>query len=295
MIFSKDTLLDSNIYLDVLKLTMLIYNYNRDFDFNKEDDSSNILKNISFDDINMSALRKEIFVEICENSPNGKLLHFYNNIKNDLQGAMTISHKHKRICVIFRGSTSNKDWFYNLNIHKTKLRNNIYVHTGFYKQLNDNGFCNKILSDLLVISDKYHDYNIYVSGHSLGGGLASIFSYILSSITEKNITLITFASPRTGNLSWCKSFNNKNNLRHYRFINNNDIVTSIPYFCYYHTGNVMLFKESNCYYTKYYDYKDTYCNWFCCKNSISDHSLEKYYYKILLHVNDNFNSSLNLD
>ena len=39
--------------------------------------------------------------EIFENSPQGKLLHFYDNPHNDLQCGITISHLHKRLCITF--------------------------------------------------------------------------------------------------------------------------------------------------------------------------------------------------
>lgn len=288
MSFDKDKLIDSSIILDILKLTMLIYNYNKHFIFNRHDNASEILKNINIDDLEMPELRKQIFKEICEDSPKGQLLHFYNNKNNDMQGGLTISHQYKRICIIFRGSTSNMDWLHNFRICKTCLIDNIYVHGGFYKQLNENNFCNNIINDINNLLFKYPDYDIYISGHSLGGGLASLLSYLLSRIINNNITLITFACPRVGNYNWYKSFNSKTNLRHYRFINNHDIVTTIPYFNYYHTGNTILFKNADYIFTKYYEYKDSFLNSIMKSNSVDDHNLDNYYYKVIMHDLNSF-------
>ena len=60
-----------------------------------------------------------------------------------------------RINVIFRGSESKSDWYYDLKIFKHKLEekyqsdnNDVYVHLGFYEQLTKGGSYNKILTTL---------------------------------------------------------------------------------------------------------------------------------------------------
>ena len=282
MTFVKDEIIESSIILDILKLTMLVYYFKVDFIFDLNNDTSTLLKNINFNELKLPNLQKNIFREICKNSPHGKLVHFYDNKNNDLQAGITISHTYKRISVVFRGTSSKMDWLHSLSFCKTKLFDNIYVHAGFHKQLTENNFCKNIIRDLEALSNIYQDYHIYVAGHSGGGALACLFAYIFSIITKNMITVISFASPRVGNQEWYKKFNKKENIRHYRVINNRDLVTAIPYINYYHVGNTLLLSDNDIYIKKYDEKNDTYLNWCCCSYSINDHALEKYYHKMVL-------------
>jgi len=252
--------------------------------------TTELLKTINFDEINLPELQKNILREICQNSPRGKLLYFYDNKNNDFQAGITISHIYKRISVIFRGTSSKKDWVHSLSFCKTKLMDDIYVHAGLYKQLYENNFCKNMLRDLENLSNKFKDYDIYTSGHSGGGALACMFGYIYSTMTPNNITTITFASPRVGDHKWFEQFNSKTNLRHYRIINNRDLVTAIPYINYYHVGNTLLLRDNDIHIKKYNDKTDTFLNWCCCSYSINDHSLENYYYKMALFDSESLNN-----
>ena len=83
MPFAKDEIIESSIILDILKLTMLVYYFKVDFIFDLNNDTSTLLKNINFNELKLPNLQKNIFREICENSPHGKLVHFYDNKNND--------------------------------------------------------------------------------------------------------------------------------------------------------------------------------------------------------------------
>lgn len=81
------------------------------------------------------------------------------------------------------------------------------------------------------------DFNLYVTGHSLGGGLANLFAYkaaqlkakgdeSVNSLPEK-ITALTFAAPVVGNHDYNKEFQSlekKGVLRHIRVSNQGDVV-----------------------------------------------------------------------
>lgn len=77
---------------------------------------------------------------------------------------------------------------------------------------------------------------IWFTGHSLGGALATIAAgrCVLSSIPSHPEALFTFGSPRVGN----KRFINFVKLNHFRWVNNNDIVTRLPprWLGYRHSG-----------------------------------------------------------
>jgi hypothetical protein len=81
---------------------------------------------------------------------------------------------------------------------------------------------------------------IYVTGHSLGGALAtlSIPDILNNTIFTKDeikdkITLYTFASPRCGDSTFAENFENQG-VKHWRIANTEDLVTTLPF----PTGNV---------------------------------------------------------
>jgi len=67
---------------------------------------------------------------------------------------------------------------------------------------------------------------LYFTGHSLGGAMATICTSrcLLSYIHSEPAELHTFGSPRVG----CRRYINHAPIRHFRWVNYNDIVTRIP-------------------------------------------------------------------
>lgn len=80
---------------------------------------------------------------------------------------------------------------------------------------------------------------LWFCGHSLGGAMATICAgrCMLSYIKSEPEGLYTFGSPRVG----CKRYVNHVKLPHYRWVNNNDIVTRVPpaWLGYRHSGTEM--------------------------------------------------------
>ena len=68
----------------------------------------------------------------------------------------------------------------------------------------------QILEHLYDLLAKFPDYNIYVTGHSLGGALSTLLAFTLASLEDsrvnKPITCLTIASPRVGNLDLRRAF-----------------------------------------------------------------------------------------
>ncbi len=80
---------------------------------------------------------------------------------------------------------------------------------------------------------------IWFCGHSLGGAMATICAgrCMLSYLKIEPEGLFTFGSPRVG----CKRYVNYVKIPHYRWVNNNDIVTRVPpaWLGYRHSGTEM--------------------------------------------------------
>jgi len=288
-VFNKDKLLDYEVVLDMLSLSSLVYNFNIDIKAESSKNNKYDLKNLNIENLKVDKKRKELLKNILEKSPNCELYKFYD-LKSGAQVGVTISHKQKRISFVFRGSNQLIDWIHDFMICKTELKKNIKVHVGFYKTLYKENLFFNLLEDLNILLKEYPEYDLYITGHSLGGGLTTLFGYLISDHIDKNITLITFASPRVGNKKWAKDFNEKENLRHFRFVNQKDIVTAVPYFNYYHVGNpIYINKKKSMHFSKYNEHKDKSILFYYF-NPI-DHLIDNYYNNLVACKWDNCNTN----
>lgn len=266
-----------NDILGLLCLTMLIYDYGKKFVIDESETLEQFMSSI--DESKLDETEIEALETICERTSEGKVITFLNDKVTDLQAGITLSEKRKKIYVVFRGSESVYDWLYDLQVGKVELGDGVEVHKGFYKQLFDNGAFSILRDEILLLlaDEKYKDYDVYVSGHSLGAALSSLFSYLLSMEISNKIISVAFASPRVGNDELVKSINSRKNLSHYRVNTQFDIVTVFPYYGYYHAGiNIRLCEDD----VEIYDNKPSKeYNIFDC-HSVSDHYCESYYKKL---------------
>lgn len=112
------------------------------------------------------------------------------------------------------------------------------VHRGFKREVDD------LWPRLERYLKEDTPHTLWFSGHSLGGAMATICAgrCFLSEIPAMPHALFTYGSPRVGN----KRYINYVELDHYRWVNNNDIVTRTPpaWLRYRHTGSLM-YLDSN--------------------------------------------------
>ena len=133
--------------------------------------------------------------------------------------------------ICFRGTEPKEmsDIKADLNaIQKQGLHNKGDVHGGFQGEINK-------LWDLIVEKiDELKNHKIYITGHSLGGAMATICAKRLQEQQVEVQCLYTYGSPRVGDKRWVKSLQ----IPHYRFQNNNDVVCKVPFWImgYRHHG-----------------------------------------------------------
>ena len=171
------------------------------------------------------------------------------------------------ICVVFRGSRESVDWRRNAQFFQHKIKNKIAIHTGFCKQLFTNNLFVHIYSQLWTLIEQNPTYELFITGHSSGGALATLFGYLISlELGERKLQIVSFASPRIGNLAFKRDFYKRANLMHWRITNQYDCIPKIPYFGFHHVGEQICIHKTNC-----------IC---CCKEYCHHRSVS--YYKNLL-------------
>jgi predicted lipase len=170
--------------------------------------------------------------------------------------ATNTSVNNKNIYICFRGTNSASEWEKNSKIPLVLLvksilndKNNktIKVHKGF-QQVYTNP--NNVGGDLGSLQNQMRDYletikvedynNLWVTGHSLGGAVATLAVIdIVTNTIHKGVKMYNFASPLVGNQAFVNFFkanigtnecnNNSNNSTcSWRIVNLNDLVPKVP-------------------------------------------------------------------
>ena len=169
---------------------------------------------------------------------------FVNNIDTDAESYMYNSSKTIYIC--FRGTSTLKDAFADLNIlQKTFIKKGVKVHKGFYKQFKSleddlNSNISKLLSDNPLIN------KLCITGHSLGGGVATIASVYFKNLYKNlEVECFTIGSPRAGNANFVKLYKELIKTS-YRIVNHNDPIQYVPMLPRYsHIDNSYCIKKNN--------------------------------------------------
>lgn len=93
------------------------------------------------------------------------------------------------------------------------------VHSGFHTEVNE-------LWPLLEQQIKENQRPMWFSGHSLGGAMAAVCAVRckISPIPSNPQAIFSFGAPRVGD----KSYTSFLKVKHYRWVNNNDIVPRVP-------------------------------------------------------------------
>jgi triacylglycerol lipase len=124
----------------------------------------------------------------------------------------------RRYVLCFRGTEPDElsDVLADLNAFPDKGIMGGYVHNGFQNEVE------KLWPDLKAHYEKNGaKKEFFITGHSLGGAMSTIAA---SRFSDNVDCLYTYGSPRVGTRGFIKTIK----CPHYRHVNNNDIVTSVP-------------------------------------------------------------------
>jgi len=93
-----------------------------------------------------------------------------------------------------------------------------FVHEGFRRE------ARKILPLIFNYINHYPNRKIWLTGHSLGAAMATYITQELEFAGYNTAMLFTYGSPRVGSHDYVEDFKTE----HHRFVNCNDIVTTVP-------------------------------------------------------------------
>ncbi len=165
----------------------------------------------------------------------------------DAKSSQGIVIKHEEYVVAaFRGTDEIADWLDNLNAvaRPGPLGD---VHTGFHRALMDIWPQMKTtIRTFRRTSDGQPDRPLWLTGHSLGGAMATLAAATLIEADETFYGTYTFGSPRAGDRDFARTFNVEAKNKVFRFQNNADIVTRVParLMGYSHVGSFVYISDS---------------------------------------------------
>jgi len=128
------------------------------------------------------------------------------------------------LCLAFRGTDEINDWFDNVNAFQERALFGGF-HRGFWKSLNDVW---APLYDLYQTKRSEKKRPLFLTGHSLGGAMATVAASKLIHEDRPFTSVYTFGQPRAVTLDTARIFNVEAAGRYFRFQNNNDMVTRVP-------------------------------------------------------------------
>ena len=190
---------------------------------------------------------QQAYEEMIAFDPETRLLYFMQNDRATLFGIFDVPRLNL-IITVFRGTNPLEpvNVWDDLNIQKVpwdlggKIR---HVHSGYYWAFED------VRDEIDFVHERiyknYPDRNILVTGHSLGGALATICgAHFAQTYPEKQVKVVNFGSPRVGNRAF-KNYIEKEatNLQHTRIINHRDIVPRMFLINYHHVGHLIYFPD----------------------------------------------------
>jgi len=141
---------------------------------------------------------------VCLRPMGNTLIASFNHLITDTNGFIARDNKRKEIVVAFRGSQQLLDIITDFSISLVPLESpgmsgvgHARVHVGFLTAYNS--VASHVISAMRSQLAAHPDYSVVVTGHSLGGALASIAGLSLKvNFPEAMVKLYTFGQPRTG-------------------------------------------------------------------------------------------------
>lgn len=161
-----------------------------------------------------------ILSDLKSEDPGFQSVHGFS--KNSAQAAL-VEHE-TYLAFVFRGTDQAIDWIDNLNAFPEQALFGSF-HRGFLHSVHDIW---GLLFETYTKLNAQKPRGLFLTGHSLGGAMATVASSILIHEDEAFTATYTFGQPRVVTRDTARVYNVEAKDKTYRFQNNNDIVTRAP-------------------------------------------------------------------
>ncbi|KPA78984.1 lipase precursor-like protein [Leptomonas pyrrhocoris] len=177
---------------------------------------------------------------VCSHVPGFQTFAVLDNDDFGTQGFVGVDHNNSQIVVAFRGSSDLANWLMDLLAKSiaykpTSCGSACEVHTGF--MLSYLSVCSEMHHAVQTLLGTYPNYGIVVTGHSLGGAMATLAAAGLQEVLNEGnftpapqpVTLYTYGSPRVGNAAFVQWVTDLlSNGASYRVTHERDPVVRLP-------------------------------------------------------------------
>ncbi|KAI4338507.1 hypothetical protein MLD38_023556 [Melastoma candidum] len=171
----------------------------------------------------------------CEGLTKGfEVVELIVDVQNCLQAFVGVAGDLNSIVIAFRGTQEHsiQNWIEDLFWKQLDIQYpgmpSAMVHRGFYYAYHNTTIRPAILSAIERAKYMYGVENIMITGHSMGGAMASFCGLDLAvNCGERNIQVLTFGQPRIGNAAFASYYSQlvPNTIR---VTNGHDLVPHLP-------------------------------------------------------------------
>ncbi|PIO59138.1 triacylglycerol lipase, partial [Teladorsagia circumcincta] len=123
-------------------------------------------------------------------------------------GFTAVAHRDKANIISFRGTKNVPQLLAEIDAAGEKVK---WIAGGFVSKYFNDGFMGLwtagMKEDFRALRVKYPEYELWVTGHSLGGAMASLAaSYIIAEegVPSTSVKMVTFGQPRVGDYQYAK-------------------------------------------------------------------------------------------
>ncbi|WVZ98281.1 hypothetical protein U9M48_043743 [Paspalum notatum var. saurae] len=186
----------------------------------------------------------QLFTWTCERcgdlTEGFEVIELIVDVKNCLQAYVGFAKDMNAVIVVFRGTQENsiQNWIEDLFWKQLDLdypgMPEAKVHSGFYSAYHNTTLRDGVVSGIQKTREVYGNIPIMVTGHSMGGAMASFCALdLVINFRLKDVKLMTFGQPRIGNAVFASNFN-RSLPDTIRMTNSHDIVPHLPpYYQYF--------------------------------------------------------------